>query len=132
MELEGVTDAPDISSIVAQTSALVVERTISIPRIQLTPKGEVKGGFRPFTLDLSNMRFAAPEETLWAQYLDRNEGQSIGMTQGNFLESNAEDYVVSGLIDFPDVSYDDNSDLCTSLPGRLWDTCDHICLKKRF
>lgn len=119
MELEGVTDAPDISSIVAQTSALVVERTISIPRIQLTPKGEVKGGFRPFTLDLSNMRFAAPEDTLWAQYLDRNEGQSIGMTQGNFLESNAEDYVVSGLIDFPDVSYDDNSDLLYELAGQV-------------
>ncbi len=119
LELDGVSDAPDISNIVAETSALVVERTISIPRIQLTPKSEVKGGFRPFTLNLVNMRFAAPEETLWAQYLDRNEGLSIGMTQGNFLESNAEDYVVSGLIDFPDISYDDNSDLLYDLAGQV-------------
>ncbi|WP_114521482.1 DEAD/DEAH box helicase family protein [Altererythrobacter sp. ZODW24] len=119
LELEGVTEAPDISSIVAQTSALVVERTISIPRIQLTPKGEVKGGFRPFALDLSNIRYAAPEETLWVQYLDRNEGQSIGMSQGNFLESNPEDYVVSGLIDFPDISYDDNADLLYDLAGQV-------------
>lgn len=120
MELEGVSPPPfDIAKVIAQTAAMVVDRTINIPRISVTPKGQVKAGFRPFTLDLGTMRYAAPEETLWAQYLGRNEGHSIGMSQGNFLEKRPEDYVVSGLIDFPDVSYDDNADLLYDLAGQV-------------
>ena len=120
MELEGVAPPPpDFAKVIAKTAALVVDRTINIPRISVSPKGEVKAGFRPFTLDLSSMTYAAPEETLWAQYLGRNEGHSIGMSQGNFLEKRPEDYVVSGLIDFPDVSYDDNADLLYDLAGQV-------------
>lgn len=110
---------PDIAKLVAETAALVVKRTINIPRILVVPKGEVKAGFRPFTLDLSNVQFAPPEETLWAQYLGRNEGHSIGMTQGNFLERRPEDYVVSGLIGFSDVAYDEQADLLYDLAGQV-------------
>jgi len=120
MELEGVAPPPpDFAKVIEQTTTLVLDRTINIPRISVTPKGKVKAGFTPFTLDLSNMRYAAPEETLWAQYLGRNEGHSIGMTQGNLLEDRPEDYVVSGLIDFTDVSYDDNADLLYDLAGQV-------------
>lgn len=65
------------------------------------------------------MRYVPPEETLWAQFLNRNEGNSIGMSEANFLERKPEDYVVSGLIDFPDVSYDDNADLLYDLAGQV-------------
>ncbi|WP_159078562.1 hypothetical protein [Sphingobium yanoikuyae] len=120
MELEGVAPpAPDFATVIAKTAALVVDRTINIPRISVSPKGEIKAGFRPFTLDLSSMTYVAPDETLWAQYLGRNEGHSIGMSQGNFLENRPEDYVVGGLIDFPDVSYDDNADLLYDLGGQV-------------
>lgn len=120
MDLEGVAPPPpDFAKVIAKTAALVVDRTINIPRISVSPKGEVKAGFRPFTLDLSSMTYVASEETLWAQYLGRNEGHSIGMSQGNFLEKRPEDYVVSGLIDFPDVSYDDNADLLYDLAGQV-------------
>ncbi len=120
MELEGVAPPPpDFAKVIAKTAALVVDRTINIPRISVSPTGEAKAGFRPFTLDLSSMTYAAPEETLWAQYLGRNEGHSIGMSQGNFLERRPEDYVVSGLIDFPEVSYDDNADLLYDLAGQV-------------
>lgn len=120
MELDGVAPPPlDFAKVIAKTAALVLDRTINIPRISVSPKGEVKAGFRPFTLDLSSMTYAAPDETLWVQYLSRNEGQSVGMSQGNFLETRPEDYVVSGLIDFPDVSYDDNADLLYDLAGQV-------------
>lgn len=120
MELEGVAPPKvDLTQIVAQTASLVIDRTINIPRISVTPKGEVKAGFRPFILDLAAMKYPAPDETLWAQYLGTNEGRSIGMSQGNFLERRPEDYVVSGLIDFPDVSYDDNADLLYDLAGQV-------------
>lgn len=120
LELEGLArPAPDIVGLVAATAELMVERTINIPRISLMPKGEVKAGFRPFVLNLASMRFAPPDETLWAQYLDRNEGHSIGMSQGSFYEERLEDYVVSGLMAFPDVSYDDNADLLYDLAGQV-------------
>ncbi|MGO7643805.1 DEAD/DEAH box helicase [Rhizobium ruizarguesonis] len=120
LELEGIAPkGPDLAQVIAETAKQVVLSTISIPRISVTPKGKVKAGFRPFTLDLLLMRYAPPEETLWAQFLNRNEGHSIGMSQANFLESRPEDYVVSGLIDFPDVSYDDNSDLLYDLAGQV-------------
>ncbi|WP_313554716.1 DEAD/DEAH box helicase [Agrobacterium cavarae] len=120
LELDGVAPkGPDLAQVIAETAKQVVLSTISIPRISVTPKGELKAGFRPFTLDLSQMRFAPPEETLWAQFLNRNEGHSIGMSQANFLERRPEDYVVSGLIDFPDVSYDDNADLLYDLASQV-------------
>jgi type III restriction enzyme len=120
MELEGVAPPPpDFGQITAQVATLYVDRTINIPRISVMPKGEVKAGFKPFTLDLTRMNPPAPEETLWVQYLNRNEGHSIGMSHGNFLEKRPEDYVVSGLIDFPDVSYEDNADLLYDLAGQV-------------
>lgn len=120
LELDGIAPkGPDLAQVIAETAKQVVLSTISIPRISITPKGEVKAGFRPFTLDLSQMRYAPPEETLWAQFLNRNEGHSIGMSQANFLERRSEDYIVSGLIDFPDVSYDDNADLLYDLAGQV-------------
>jgi type III restriction enzyme len=120
LELDGIAPkGPDLAQVVAATTKLVLSSTISIPRISVTPKGEVKAGFKPFKLDLSMMRYAPPEETLWAQFLDRNEGHSIGMSSANFQESRPEDYIVSGLIDFPDVSYDDNSDLLYDLAEQV-------------
>lgn len=120
MELDGIAPkGPDLAQVIAETAKQVVLSTISIPRISVTPKGEVKAGFRPFTLDLSQMRYAPPEEILWAQFLNRNEGHSIGMSQANFLERRPEDYIVSGLIDFPDVSYDDNADLLYDLASQV-------------
>ncbi|WP_156254720.1 DEAD/DEAH box helicase [Sandarakinorhabdus oryzae] len=119
MALEGVVPPPDFAKIAAETSSEVIDQTISIPRISLMPKGEVKAGFRPFKLDLSTMNLVAPDGALLARYLDRNEADTIGVIQGNFLEKTPEDYVVSGLINFPDVSYDDNADLLYDLAGQV-------------
>ena len=53
LELAGVGEQPDIAAVVAKTVELVTQQTIDIPRILVVPKGEVKSGFKPFTLDLS-------------------------------------------------------------------------------
>jgi hypothetical protein len=42
LELDGITAQPDLASIIARTTALVVQQTIDIPRILVVPKGEVK------------------------------------------------------------------------------------------
>jgi type III restriction enzyme len=115
MELDGVTKRPDLSAVVAKTAEIVIRETIDIPRILVVPKGEVKSGFRPFTLDLSGMRYEAPNETLWAAYLRTGQIDRIGVGTGNIDEQRLEDYVVSGLIDFDDVAYDEHADLLYDL-----------------
>lgn len=120
LELEGVAKPePDIAAVVAATAQLMAERTIDIPRITVMPKGEVKAGFKPFKLDLSGMRYPAPSEELWAKHLRTDQVDIIGLSQGNLLETRLEDYVVSGLIDFPDIAYDDHADLLYDLAEQV-------------
>jgi type III restriction enzyme len=120
LELEGIAKpAPDMAAVIAATTQLVVERTIDIPRIVVMPKGEVRAGFRPFTLDLSGVRYPAPSEELWAKHLRTDQIDVIGLAQGNPIEKRPEDYVVSGLIDFPDIAYDENADLLYDLAGQV-------------
>jgi len=120
MELEGVAKpAPDMAAVIAATAKLMADSTIDIPRITVMPKGEVKAGFKAFTLDLSGMRYPAPSDELWAKHLRTDQVDVIGLSQGNLLERRLEDYVVSGLIDFPDVAYDEHSDMLYDLAGQV-------------
>jgi type III restriction enzyme len=119
MELDGITKRPDLAAVVAKTTEIVIQETIDIPRILVVPKGQVKSGFRPFTLDLSGMRYEAPNETLWAAHLRTGQIDRIGVDAGNIDEQRLEDYVVSGLIDFDDVAYDEHSDLLYGLAEQV-------------
>lgn len=120
MEFEGVAKpAPDMAAVVAATAKLMAERTIDIPRIIVMPKGQVKAGFKPFTLDLSGMRYPAPSDELWAKHLRTDQVDIIGLSQGNLLEERLEDYVVSGLIDFSDIAYDEHADLLYDLASQV-------------
>lgn len=120
MELEGIkAPAPNMAAVVAATAKLMAEGTIDIPRIIVMPKGEVKAGFKPFDLDLSGMRYPAPSEELWAKHLRTDQVDIIGLSQNNLSEERLEDYVVSGLIDFPDVAYDEHADLLYDLAGQV-------------
>lgn len=120
LELDGVAKpAPDVAAVIAATAKLMADRTIDIPRISVMPKGEVKAGFKPFTLDLSGMRYPAPSEELWAKHLRTDQVDIIGLSQGNLLERRLKDYVVSGLIDFPDIAYDEHADMLYELAGQV-------------
>jgi type III restriction enzyme len=125
MELDGIAKpAPNMAAVVAATAKLMADGTIDIPRIIVMPKGEVKAGFKPFKLDLSGMRYPAPSEELWAKHLRTDQVDIIGMGPGMVSEDRLEDYVVSGLIDFPDVAYDEHADLLYDLAGQV---AAHLC-----
>jgi type III restriction enzyme len=115
MELEGVAEKPDIAAIVAKTVELVTQQTIDIPRILVVPKGEVKSGFKPFTLDLGTLKYPAVSDELWIQHLRTNHLEEVSLGRGGFEEARLEDYVVSGLVDFDDISYDHHADLLYDL-----------------
>ena len=62
--LAGADDAApviDLTKVVAKTTEIVVQQTIDIPRIAVVPKGEVTTGFRPFLLDVSQLRLQPGE-----------------------------------------------------------------------
>ncbi|TAJ77963.1 MAG: type III restriction endonuclease subunit R [Gallionellaceae bacterium] len=124
MEFEGVTEQPDFAAVVAKTVELVTQQTIDIPRILVVPKGEVKAGFKPFTLKLDGLKYPAVSDELWVQHLCTNEMEVVQLGNGGIEESRMEDYIVSGLVDFDDVSYDDQADLLYDLATQ---TVKHFC-----
>jgi len=85
----------------------------------VVPEGEVKTGFRSFTLDLTALNYPAVSDELWIQHLRTNELEVLALGKGGIEEARLEDYVVSGLIDFDDISYDDHADLLYELAGQV-------------
>lgn len=114
-ELEGIAEKADIAAVVAQTVELVTQQTIDIPRILVVPKGEVRSGFKSFTLDLSAMKYPSVSDELWIQHLRTNQLEVVSIGRGGIEEARLEDYVVSGLVDFDDISYDEHADLLYEL-----------------
>jgi len=124
MELTGIAKQPDLAGVVSKTAEIVIQQTIDIPRILVVPKGEVKSGFKPFTLDLTPINYPAPDDELWIRHLRTEQVDVIGLGRGSADEQRLEDYVVSGLIDFDDVAYDEHANLLYDLAGQV---VSHIC-----
>lgn len=123
LTLEGVEPAVDIAAVVAKTTALVIDQTIDIPRILVVPRGEVRSGYHPFRLDLSALRYPPVDDDLWIQHLRTGQRDVLSLSQGGVQEARLEDYVVSGLIDFDDIAYDQQADLLYDLAGQ---TVEHF------
>ena len=119
LEIDGVTTVPDIAAIVARTAELVIQQTIDIPRILVVPTGDVQSGFNPFTLEVDTLNYPPVSEELWAKHLRTDQVDVIAMGTGGTEESRLEDYVVSGLVDFDDVSYDSHADLLYDLASQV-------------
>jgi type III restriction enzyme len=73
----------------------------------VVPKGEVKSGFKPFELKLDTLRYPAVSDELWIQHLRTNRLEVVALGRGGIEEARLDDSIVSGLVDFDDVSYDD-------------------------
>lgn len=116
--LEGVVEVPDIAAIVARTIEVTAQQTINIPRILVVPQGEVKSGFKEFRLNLSNVNYQPISNELWQQELRTGKSRLLTLEEGAIDELRLEDYVVSGLVDFDDVSYDDHADLLYDLASQ--------------
>src|SRR5450759_2948387 len=89
---------------------IAIQQTIDIPRILVVPTGNVQSGFNPFTLKLDTLNYPPVSEELWAKHLRTDQVDVIATGKGGIEESRLEDVVVSGLVDFNDVSYDAHAD----------------------
>ncbi len=117
--LPGMAAAPSIAAVVAKTAELVVRRTIDIPRILVVPRGEVTTGFRSFTLDCSSIHYQPVDRDLIIQHLRTHEQETLSLGGHLQPEQRLEDYLVRGLIDLDDISYDEHADLLYDLAGQV-------------
>ncbi|HEM8866454.1 TPA: DEAD/DEAH box helicase family protein [Providencia stuartii] len=106
----------DIADVVAKTTALVVDNTIDIPRIIVTPKGTVTSGYHAFTLDISGIKGLKPQErSLVSQSLQTNEQKEIGEGDSGNYEPIKENYILKKLFDYDDIPYDEHAELLYDL-----------------
>lgn len=106
----------DIADVVAKTTALVIDNTIDIPRLIVTPKGTVTTGYHPFTLDVSGIKgLRSQERSLVSQSLQTNEQTEIGEGDSGNYEPIKENYILKKLFDYDDIPYDEHAELLYDL-----------------
>jgi type III restriction enzyme len=108
-----------LAQVVRETTAVYVAQTIAIPRVIVLPQGTVRAGYHPFSLDLSSFRLQPVSQEILVQSLASDAREVIGALEGGKDEARLEDYVVRGLIDFDDVSYDEQAELLYGLAGQV-------------
>jgi type III restriction enzyme len=118
-ELEGVVETVNVEAVVATAIDLHIELSIDIPRIVVVPKGEVTCRYNDFDLDVRNVRLQPVPGDILIQHLRDNARYLLVSGDGVVEEPRLEDYLVRGLIDFDDISYDDHADLLYKLAGQV-------------
>lgn len=110
----------DLADVVRRTLEQVVRQTIDIPRIAVVPKGEVSGGFRPFTLDLAGLHLQPKDRSLIGQNLrDGKQGFTVSAERSQRPARRLEDYIVHALIDRDDIDYNTHASLLYDLAGQV-------------
>ncbi len=122
--MDGLAEKPDIAAIVAKTSEIIERKTIGIPRIQIVPKEHARSGFKPFRANLTALKYPPPDEDLWIKHLRTDTLEILGLGKASNDEARLEDFIVSGLVDFDDIAYDENAAL-------LYDLADQAVLHFR-
>jgi type III restriction enzyme len=64
------------------------------------------------------VKYPPVSEEIWIQHLRTNQLEVVALGRGGIEEGRLEDYVVSGLVDFDDISYDDHADLLYDLAAQ--------------
>ncbi|MEQ2464168.1 DEAD/DEAH box helicase [Niallia hominis] len=108
-----------IEEIVETVTEYIIEKTMDIPKIILQPKEELTWGFQDFDLNVSGIYLQPVTQEILLQEL-RTRNRDI-MHFKIEVDSNdpLEDYIISRLMDFDDISYEDHADLLYKLVGQL-------------
>jgi type III restriction enzyme len=118
-ELAGIVEPVDVQDIVGKTTTAYVENTIDIPLITVVPSGDLTVGYKNFDLDCSSVHYPPVAKDLLIQRLTDNQRFRIISGDGVVQEPRLENYIVRGLIDMDDISYDDHAQLLYKLAGQL-------------
>lgn len=117
--LEGITEVVNVAEVVRETTELYRVLSIDVPRIVVIPKGEVTCGYEDFDLEVGNINLQPVTQDILIQHLHENLRFRMRDGTGIVQEKRPEDYLVRGLIDFDDVSYDEHATLLYKLAGQV-------------
>ncbi len=117
--LEGMVEPIDVADVVRETTAVYQTLSIDIPKIVVVPKGDVTSKYEDFDLDTSNIHLQPVSQDILIQHLHENQRYKLQDGSGIIAEKRPEDYLVRGLIDYNDISYDDHAALLYKLAGQV-------------
>lgn len=108
-----------IEEIVETVTEYIVEKTMDIPKIILQPKEEITWGFQDFNLNVSGIYLQPVTQEILLQELRTRNREKLHFKVEVDSTDPLEDYVISRLMDFDDISYEDHADLLYKLVGQL-------------
>ncbi len=118
-EIEGIAEEIDVEKIVKDTTRLVIQQTIDIPCITVLPKGEFSSGFKPFKLDALAIHYQPVDRDILIQHLRTHEQETLFSQKNGQDGASLESLIVQVLMMFPDICYDEQSDLLYDLAGQM-------------
>lgn len=108
-----------VAQVIKETTALYQNLSIDIPKVVIVPSSDVVSGYKDFDLDTSNINLQPVSQDILIQHLHNHERYKLQDGSGVIEEKRPEDYLVRGLIDFNDISYDDHASLLYKLSGQV-------------
>ena len=108
-----------VAMVVKETTKLYQDFSIDIPKIVVVPQGEVAAGYEDFDLETRNINLQPVAQDILIQHLHDMQRYKLRDGSGVVEEKQPEDYLVRGLVDFNDISYDDHAALLYKLAGQV-------------
>jgi len=96
----------------------MIDKIISIPRVVLLQKNEVKGGFRNFELDTAGLNYQPVSEEILIKTLRTNVNEVLQSSGIGVVRDVAENIIVNELMNNDDVDYDRETELLYKLARR--------------
>jgi type III restriction enzyme len=91
-----------------------IQHTISIPKIMVQQKGDVKSGFRDFDLNTAPIHFQPVSEEIIRKTLQSNEVDSV-TGSGRIVPDRMDNLIVNEMLNKPEVDYDEQAELLFKL-----------------
>ncbi|EWH10107.1 hypothetical protein DS2_09182, partial [Catenovulum agarivorans DS-2] len=114
-------ESVDIAAIVEQVTQLTVDNTIDIPRIVVSPSGEVRTGYHPFDLDIESVSTLKPlDNALIQQMLGKSKNKVRTFEDGYLAEDEPfkQNYILRRLFEYDSIPYDEHSELLYQLASQ--------------
>lgn len=119
LTLEGITEEPDVASVVETVTNVVADSSIDIPNVIVAPAEEVSYGFNDFDLNPSSIHLQPVQEEILLHYLQSNQRETLVKGTSAYIEPQLENYVVRALVDHDVIAYDEHSALLYKLAKQV-------------
>lgn len=118
-DLPSIKEEIDYRKITKEITQTMIACTIDIPCILIVPKGTTTISYKNFPLQCGVINFQPVSRDLLVQHLKTGDQETLSAVKGIASEERLEDYLIRSLIDFEDISYDEQSDFLYNLCAQL-------------